>query len=122
MLYHRPEVVMPLVFGGVQLGNTVFTCLDLKKWPKRGFVAGVLLLIVGVVVALSFRPGSQHGEEALNWWFLRTSPMPSTASPRLGQGRVDRRKTDKELQMPWDELKRADRADAERPARSRHAF
>ncbi|NNE92082.1 MAG: hypothetical protein HKN23_10580 [Verrucomicrobiales bacterium] len=73
MLYHRPEVVMPLVFGGVQLGNTVFTCLDLKKWPKRGFVIGVLLLIVGVVVALMFRPAPEaHAGEAepMNWWFL----------------------------------------------------
>ena len=70
MLYDRPEVVMPLVFGGVQLGNTAFTCLDLKKWPKRGFVVGVLLLIVGVVITLSFRPGGIHAEQSLNWWFL----------------------------------------------------
>lgn len=70
MLYHRPEVVMPLVFGGVQLGNTVFTCLDLKKWPKKGFVLGVLLLVVGVVLALLNRPASGHGEQEMNWWFL----------------------------------------------------
>ena len=47
MLYHRPEVVMPLVFGGVQLGNTVFACLDLKKWPKRGFVVGDFFSLLG---------------------------------------------------------------------------
>lgn len=72
MLYHRPEVVMPLVFGGVQLGNTVFTCLDLKKWPKKGFVVGVILLVIGVAVALSFRPAGGHGDETqpINWWFL----------------------------------------------------
>lgn len=68
-LYHRPEVVMPILFGGVQLGNTVFTCLELKKWPKKGFLLGLILLIVGVTLALTFRPN--HGsEEAVNWWFL----------------------------------------------------
>ncbi|MFQ5527498.1 MAG: hypothetical protein ACE5GX_14695 [Thermoanaerobaculia bacterium] len=69
-LYHRPEVVMPLLFGGVQLGNTVFTCLHLKSPPKRGFALGVLLLIVGVVTALWYRPAEHHAEETLNWWFL----------------------------------------------------
>ncbi len=69
-LYHRPEVVMPLLFGGVQLGNTVFTCLELKAWPKRGFAVGVLLLIIGVVTALTYRPAADHADEAMNWWFL----------------------------------------------------
>lgn len=69
-LYHRPEVVMPLVFGGVQFGNTVFTCLELRAWPKRGFVAGVLLLVAGVVMALWFRPGEHQTGETLDWWFL----------------------------------------------------
>ena len=69
-LYHRPEVVMPLLFGGVQLGNTLFTCLDLKAWPRRGFAFGVVLLIVGVVTALTYRPSASHGDEVMNWWFL----------------------------------------------------
>lgn len=69
-LYHRPEVVMPLLFGGVQLGNTVFTCLHLKSPPKRGFAAGVLLLIVGVVMTLWYRPAEHHAELEMNWWFL----------------------------------------------------
>lgn len=69
-LYHRPEVVMPLLFGGVQLGNTLFTCLELKSLPKRGFAVGVVLLIVGVVTTLTYRPAEQHAGEAINWWFL----------------------------------------------------
>ncbi len=69
-LYHRPEVVMPLLFGGVQLGNTVFTCLHLKSPPKRGFAIGVLLLMIGVVTALWYRPAEHHAEEQMNWWFL----------------------------------------------------
>lgn len=69
-LYHRPEVVMPLLFGGVQLGNTVFTCLHLKSAPKRGFALGVLLLIAGVVTTLWYRPAEHHASEAMNWWFL----------------------------------------------------
>ncbi len=69
-LYHRPEVVMPLLFGGVQLGNTVFTCLHLKSPPKRGFALGVLLLILGVVTTLWYRPAEHHVDERLNWWFL----------------------------------------------------
>lgn len=69
-LYHRPEVVMPLLFGGVQLGNTVFTCLDLKAWPRRGFLVGVLALMAGVVLALTYRPAAQHAGEQVNWWFL----------------------------------------------------
>jgi hypothetical protein len=69
-LYHRPEVVMPLLFGGVQLGNTLFTCLHLKSPPKRGFALGVLLLMTGVVMTLWYRPAEHHAEEQLNWWFL----------------------------------------------------
>lgn len=69
-LYHRPEVVMPLLFGGVQLGNTVFTCLHLKSPPKRGFALGVLLLIAGVVTTLWYRPAEHAAEEQMNWWFL----------------------------------------------------
>jgi hypothetical protein len=69
-LYHRPEVVMPLLFGGVQLGNTVFTCLHLKSPPKRGFAGGVVLLIVGVVMTLWYRPAEHHVGEEMDWWFL----------------------------------------------------
>jgi hypothetical protein len=69
-LYHRPEVVMPLLFGGVQLGNTVFTCLHLKSPPKRGFALGVLLLIAGVVTTLWYRPAEHHAGQQMNWWFL----------------------------------------------------
>ncbi len=69
-LYHRPEVVMPLLFGGVQLGNTVFTCLHLKSPPKRGFALGVVLLILGVVTTLWYRPAEHHADLEMNWWFL----------------------------------------------------
>jgi hypothetical protein len=69
-LYHRPEVVMPLLFGGVQLGNTVFTCLHLGRPPKRGFALGVALLIAGVVMTLWYRPAEHHADERLDWWFL----------------------------------------------------
>ncbi len=69
-LYHRPEVVMPLLFGGVQLGNTVFTCLHLKSPPKRGFAFGVLLLIAGVVATLWYRPAEHQMDQEMNWWFL----------------------------------------------------
>ncbi|MCB0323275.1 MAG: hypothetical protein KDD69_06855 [Bdellovibrionales bacterium] len=68
--YHNVVVVMPLVFGGVQMFNTVFTCLALRTMPKRGFFAGVLLLTVGVVLALAVRPASPHQEGAINWLFL----------------------------------------------------
>lgn len=69
-LYHRPEVVMPLLFGGVQLGNTIFSCLKLKSLPKRGFGVGVLLLIIGVVATLVYRPSQGSGPDHINWWFL----------------------------------------------------
>ena len=63
-LYHRPEVVMPLLFGGVQLGNTVFTCLHLKSPPKRGFAFGVLLLMAGVVMVLWYRPAEHLTDQS----------------------------------------------------------
>ncbi len=69
-LYHRPEVVMPLLFGGVQLGNTVFTSIHLKSSPKRGFALGVLLLIAGVVATLWYRPAEHQSDQEMNWWFL----------------------------------------------------
>ena len=37
---------------------------------EAGFCGRGLLLIVGVVIALSFRPGGIHVEQSLNWWFL----------------------------------------------------
>ena len=74
-LYHRPEVVMPLLFGGVQLGNTVFTCLHLKSPPKRGFALGVVLLIIGVVAALWYRPAEHQADLEMNWWFLPAVAM-----------------------------------------------
>ena len=56
--YPNPLVVMPIVFGCVEAGNCVATSVIQKRMPERNFLIGILLLIVGVVVALSHKPGA----------------------------------------------------------------
>lgn len=68
--YHHPLVVMPLVFGGVQFGNTITTSIAMKSLPKKLFYAGVFLLVIGVVGALITKPSGSHGEVEMNWLFL----------------------------------------------------
>ncbi|MCE9603900.1 MAG: hypothetical protein K8U03_03255 [Planctomycetia bacterium] len=65
----HPSYVMPLVFGGAPVVNT-FTTMYLTKTYKQAnplFFAGLILVVVGALVVLIFKPGPTaiHGRETV---------------------------------------------------------
>ena len=63
-----PVYVMPLVFGGAPVINTLFTITVTKRWGDVSplFLAGLILVIVGASTVLVFKPkpikpGAGHG-------------------------------------------------------------
>lgn len=60
-----PVYVMPLVFGGAPVVNTFLTMYWTRAFKKIGspFIAGLILVIVGAVTVLTFRP---HGPPPAN--------------------------------------------------------
>ncbi len=65
-----PIYVMPLVFGGAPVVNTFLTMYWSKSFKQVNpiFIAGLILVIVGAVTVLVFRPQGGHG------------PAPATAA------------------------------------------
>ncbi len=63
----RPIYVMPLVFGGAPVVNTLLTAFLNKAFGqlKAPFLAGLILVITGAVTVLVFKPQPQavHGEK-----------------------------------------------------------
>lgn len=55
----RPVFVMPLVFGGAPVVNTLMTAYMTKTFKQIGpvFIAGLILVILGSVTVLVTRPG-----------------------------------------------------------------
>ncbi len=58
-----PIYVMPLVFGGAPVVNTFLTMYWSKSFKQINpiFIAGLILVIVGAVTVLIFRPHGGHG-------------------------------------------------------------
>ena len=58
----KPIYVMPLVFGGAPVVNTLLTAFLNKgfKQLKAPFLAGLILVITGAVTVLVFKPQPQH--------------------------------------------------------------
>ncbi len=54
----KPVYVMPLVFGGAPVVNTLFTIAAEGLWGKINalFIAGLMLVIAGAVIVLVFAP------------------------------------------------------------------
>ena len=54
----RPVYVMPLVFGGAPVVNTLFSTLTGGLWDQIGpmFLAGLILVIAGAAMTLVFAP------------------------------------------------------------------
>ncbi|REK15877.1 MAG: hypothetical protein DWQ37_08670 [Planctomycetota bacterium] len=61
-----PVYVMPLIFGGAPVVNTFLTMYWTKSFKQMNpvFTAGLILVIVGAVVVLVFRPHGGHGPKA----------------------------------------------------------
>jgi hypothetical protein len=59
----RPIYVMPLVFGGAPVVNTLLTAFLNKAFSqlKAPFLAGLILVITGAVTVLVFKPQPQAG-------------------------------------------------------------
>ncbi|MCY2995502.1 MAG: hypothetical protein NTY19_47710 [Planctomycetota bacterium] len=81
----KPIYVMPLVFGGAPVVNTLTTILSEGNLQAVGpfFLASLLLVIGGAVTVLIFAPrGGKHGAEAHSVPAKPTSrPTPKDASP-----------------------------------------
>ncbi|TWT87288.1 hypothetical protein Mal64_28260 [Pseudobythopirellula maris] len=54
----RPEVVMPLVFGGAPVVNSFITIYMARKMKEIGpvFLAGLVMVVLGAVTVLTFKP------------------------------------------------------------------
>lgn len=59
----KPQVVMPLVFGGAPLVITIISMTRYKLWGEASpvFFAGVILVIAGAVTVLLFAPAPKKG-------------------------------------------------------------
>jgi hypothetical protein len=56
----RPLFVMPLVFGGAPVVNSFLTMFMSKTYKQVGpiFIAGLILVVVGAVTVMLFKPGA----------------------------------------------------------------
>ena len=81
----KPIYVMPLVFGGAPVVNTLTTILSEGNLQAVGpfFLASLLLVIGGAVTVLIFAPrGGKHGAETHSVPAKPTArPLPKIASP-----------------------------------------
>ena len=62
----KPVFVMPLVFGGAPVVNTLFTTISGGLWGEVSafFLAGLILVIAGAVIVLVFAPKSPPPTQA----------------------------------------------------------
>jgi hypothetical protein len=62
----RPVFVMPLVFGGAPVINTLFTVARNSQWREINafFWAGLILVIAGAAMVLVFAPRGEMGRES----------------------------------------------------------
>ncbi len=61
-----PTVVMPLVFGGAPVMNTLFTIWYMNRWKDVNpvFYAGLIMVVAGAAVVLIFQPRPQKPHSA----------------------------------------------------------
>ncbi|MFM8538611.1 MAG: hypothetical protein ACKOES_11160 [Planctomycetaceae bacterium] len=94
----NPIYVMPLVFGGAPVVNTLLNAFINKAFNqlKAPFLAGLILVITGAVVVLLFRPQTGHGgvvveaERTLGWLLSAMMAMLSWGAygPVLHKGQM----------------------------------
>lgn len=75
-----PTYVMPLVFGGAPVVNTFLTMYWAKSFKQVNpiFIAGLILVIVGAVTVLVFRPHTGHAPSPAPAVAVDTAPASST--------------------------------------------
>ncbi len=71
----RPVYVMPLVFGGAPVVNSFLTVYWAKRIREVGplFLAGLVIVLLGAVTVLLFKPGSGGAASEAGWldWLLQ---------------------------------------------------
>lgn len=62
----KPSYVMPLVFGGAPVVNSFLTIYWAKKMKEIGpiFLAGLIMVVLGAVTVLIFKPGTPKPAES----------------------------------------------------------
>ena len=63
----KPSYVMPLVFGGAPVVNSFVTIYWAKRMKEIGpvFLAGLVMVVLGAVTVLVFKPGAPPKEKAV---------------------------------------------------------
>ena len=68
----KPVYVMPLVFGGAPVVNSFLTIVWAKKLREVGplFLAGLVMVLLGAVTVLWFKPSPEHATAASHVSFM----------------------------------------------------
>ncbi len=76
----KPIFVMPLVFGGAPVVNTLFTTWTGQLWDKVDafFLAGLILVIAGAAMVLVFAPKGPTGKNTA----ARSNPQSEIPNPQ----------------------------------------
>jgi len=79
-----PWVVMPLVFGGAPVVNTLFNVWYQSRWSEVSpfFYAGLILVIVGTATLFVFAPRPRHAPTASGHSASAAEPAPP--APKSG--------------------------------------
>jgi hypothetical protein len=94
----RPIYVMPLVFGGAPVVNTLLTAAMNKSFAqlKAPFLAGLILVITGAVTVLVFKPQPQpqpqpHAVSAAAEQASDGKPAAGDVGNTASEGKIDRK-------------------------------
>jgi hypothetical protein len=89
----KPIYVMPLVFGGAPVVNTLLSAFMNRAFSdlRAAFLAGLVLVILGAVTVLVFKPGHAAPAAATAAVEAGAAPEVEARPPEAGEGRVMRR-------------------------------
>jgi len=96
----KPIYVMPLVFGGAPVVNTLLTAFMNKAFNqlKAPFLAGLILVVLGAVTVLVFKPQPQP--PAAPAAAAASDAVPDAAEPPIGPpAKTAERKTERFLEV-----------------------
>jgi len=98
----KPIYVMPLVFGGAPVVNTLLTAFMNKAFNqlKAPFLAGLILVVLGAVTVLVFKPQPQAHAAAAAVAAVVTDDAPAPAEPAIGApAKTAEKKTERFLEV-----------------------
>ena len=88
----KPIYVMPLVFGGAPVVNTLLTAFMNRAFDqlKAPFLAGLILVILGAVTVLVFKPQPQAAAPAAAVVAAADAPATATQKPATAAQKTER--------------------------------